>query len=118
MAVANAKCDRIAIENPAPLSYFKLPKYDQIIEPYQFGDPWKKRTCLWLKNLPQLVPTNVVEPKGCWTVMGGGETCRIKLKCEGGAKSSKERAKTFPGIAKAFSEQWGDEDLFNYQIKL
>ena len=118
MAFMSANCERIAIENPAPLRHFQLPKYDQIIEPYMFGDPWKKRTCLWLKNLPPLNPTDIVEPKGCWTIMHGGKTCRVRLTCEGGAKTAKERSKTFPGVAKAMAEQWGDEESFNYQIKL
>jgi len=97
----------IAVENPAPLKHFGLPKYSQIIEPYQFGHPWKKRTCLWLKGLPLLQGTDLVEPTGCWTVQGGGRTCRIKLKGSGGARNAKERAKTFPGIARAMAEQWG-----------
>ena len=66
MTIWDADCDRIVIENPAPLKCFKLPPYDQIIEPYMFGDPWRKRTCLWLRNCPPLVPTNPVEPQGLW----------------------------------------------------
>ena len=104
-----ADCDRIAVENPAPMKYFDLPRYDQIIEPYQYGHPWKKRTCLWLKNLPPLEPTEIVEPTGCWTVSGGGSTCRIRLKGKGGARSQRERARTFPGIARAMAEQWGGD---------
>ena len=104
-----ADCDRIAIENPAPLKYFALPAYTQIIEPYMFGDPWKKRTCLWLKGLQPLVSTNVVQPKGCWTIEGGGSTCRVKLKAGWCAKNAKERSKTFPGIARAMAEQWGGD---------
>ena len=106
---SNAK--RIAVENPAPMHYFQLPPYTQIVEPYQFGDPWKKRTCLWLLGLPPLQPTNIVEPQGCWTIMHGGTTCRVKLVCDGGAKTAKERAKTFHGIAKAMASQWGKNDL-------
>ena len=106
---SNAK--RIAVENPAPLRYWQLPPYTQIIEPYQFGDPWKKRTGLWLSGLPKLEPTDIVEPKGCWTIMHGGSSCRVKLICEGGARTAKERAKTFPGIARAMAAQWGGNDL-------
>lgn len=102
-----SSAEHICVENPAPLKYWGLPPYDQIIEPYMFGDPWKKRTCLWLKGLPALKPTNIVEPKGCWTIMHGGVTCRVKRICEGGAKSAKERSRTFPGIARAMAEQWG-----------
>ena len=107
LAMLNANAPMVAVENPAPLRYWNLPPYSQIIEPYQFGHPWKKRTCLWLRGLPELQPTNLVKPTGCWTVSGGGNTCRIRLKGNGGAKSAKERAKTFPGIAKAMAEQWG-----------
>lgn len=102
----NADCAQIAIENPAPMKHFLLPRYSQIVEPYFFGDPWKKRTCLWLKGLPQLVPDNVVEPTSCWTVGGGGSTCRIRLKGAIGAKNQRERSKTLPGIARAMAEQW------------
>ena len=104
----NADCDRIAVENPVMMKCFGLPKYDQIIEPFYFGDPWRKRTCLWLKNLPALKPTEMVEPKGLWV----GSTCanrdpsiytRYELTSN---RDSKTRAKTFPGIAKAMAEQW------------
>lgn len=105
--ILDAECDKICVENPAPLKHFKLPKYTQIIEPYQFGHPWKKRTCLWLKGLPPLVPTEIVEPTGCWVIEGGGSTCRVKLKSGNAAKSAKERSKTFLGIARAMAEQWG-----------
>ena len=107
MQCLNADCEKIAVENPAPMRYYQLPNYTQIIEPYMFGDPWKKRTCLWLKGIPALTPTNVVNPIGCWTIQTGGSTCRLKLKGPPGAKTAKERSKTFPGIAKAMAEQWG-----------
>ena len=108
MKILNSKCDRIAVENPAPIKILGLPHYSQIIEPYFFGHPWKKRTCLWLKGLPELKSTEIVAPTGCWTVQSGGITCRVKLKNPGGcAKSSKARSKTFPGIARAMAEQWG-----------
>lgn len=101
-----ANCEHICIENPAPLKVFRLPKYTQIIEPYYFGDPWKKRTCLWLIGLPQLEITNKVEPLGCW-VYSTGRNDRTTLKTLKGVISPKERSKTFPGIAAAFAEQWG-----------
>lgn len=108
MRFYDATAKRIAIENPAPLSYYLLPERSQIIEPYYFGDPWKKRTCLWLIGLPHLVPDDLVEPQGCWVIQSGGSTCRVKLKGSSPiAKNSKERAKTFPGIARAMAEQWG-----------
>lgn len=107
-ALLNADCPQIAVENPVIMKCFGLPHYNQKIEPFMFGDPWRKRTCLWLKSLPQLKATNVVEPKGLWV----GSTCanrdpeiytRYKLT---NIRDSKLRAKTFPGIAKAMAEQW------------
>lgn len=79
-----------------------------------FGDLWRKRTCLWLKNLPLLRPTNMVEPKGFWVGSTGGrdkETRRVQSKYT--LKTNRDpkiRAKTFPGIARAMAEQWGGHD--------
>lgn len=107
-AFLDAKCNKVAIENPVMLKCFGLPKYDQIIEPFMFGDPWRKRTCLWLRNLPPLQPTNIVEPRGLWV----GSTCAtrdpdIYDKYElHSNRDPKRRAKTFPGIARAMAEQW------------
>lgn len=102
---------RIAVENPAPLSWFRLPPYSQIIEPYMFGDPWKKRTCLWLRGLPDLVETDVVEPKGLWVGSTSGcDGCTGRIKSDytlASHRDAKSRAKTFPGIARAMAEQWG-----------
>lgn len=110
-ALMAADIPRIAIENPAPLKYFELPKYSQIVEPYQYGDPWKKRTCLWLKGLPDLVSTNIVEPLGLWvgnTSKRRGSTSRVKPHyILHGKRDSKTRSKSFPGIARAMAEQWG-----------
>ena len=109
-----ADCPHIAVENPVPLRYYSLPRYSQIIEPYQFGDPWKKRTCLWLKGLPPLQATDIVEPKGLWVGSTSGRnksTGRIKsaytLKSN---RDQRTRAKTFPGIARAMAEQWGNKE--------
>lgn len=66
----NAGAKMVAVENPLPSKVYRLPKYTQIIQPYYFGDPYSKKTCLWLKNLPQLRPTQVVEPLCSW-VSGG-----------------------------------------------
>ena len=108
-AFLNANCPRIAVENPIPMKIFGLPKYNQIIEPFMFGDPWRKRTCLWLKGLPILFSTDIVEPKGLWV---GSTSARrdpsVKQRYElRTARDPKERSKTFPGIAKAMAEQWG-----------
>lgn len=107
-----ANCDHICIENPVPLKVFKLPKYSQIIEPYYFGDPWKKRTCLWLIGLPPLEKTNPVEPLGFW-VFSSGRNDRTTLKILKGVRSPKLRSKTFPGIAAAFADQWSDPGIFS-----
>ena len=107
-AFLDADCPRIAVENPVPLKCFGLPQYTQIIEPFQYGDPWRKRTCLWLKGIEPLVPTEIVEPNGLWV----GSTCKrrdpsIKQRYElKSIRDSKQRAKTFPGIARAMAEQW------------
>lgn len=97
-------CGMFAIENPVIMrDRFGIRKYDQIIEPYQFGDPWYKRTCLWLKGLPKLVPTKVVEPTGYWVQRSGQRAKGFT----GGHRDPKMRSKTFPGIAEAMAEQWG-----------
>ena len=103
-----AECQRIVIENPVPMKVFGLPQYSQIIEPYYFGDPWRKRTCLWLKNIPPLLPTEVVEPQGLWVGSTSGRRdatvySRYRLKSK---RDQKTRSKTFPGIARAMAEQW------------
>ena len=60
MAMLNADCPRIAVENPIPSGIYDLPQYTQIIQPYQFGEPWSKKTCLWLNGLEPLQPTNIL----------------------------------------------------------
>lgn len=111
MACFNAPANVVAVENPCPLKHYDLPPYSQIIEPYMFGDPWKKRTCLWLRGLPQLVPTNEVKPLGLWVGSTSGRregTGRIKSKYTlASHRNPKVRAKTFPGIAEAMAMQWG-----------
>ena len=69
----NADCEKIAVENPVPSKIFALPKYTQIIQPYEYGHPFTKKTCLWLKGLPKLTPTDVVKPAGPY-VCGNAET--------------------------------------------
>jgi hypothetical protein len=92
--------ERIVIENPIPSKIYELPKYDQTIQPYEFGHPFKKRTCLWLKNVPKLEPTNVVEVRESTKIPGNWFN-------KGGKDRQKNRAKTFEGIANAMAEQWG-----------
>lgn len=102
-----ADIPKICVENPAPMHICELPKYSQIIQPYMFGHPYTKRTCLWLKNLPTLTPTQVVTPTACWVDTGHGRTTRTKL--NGIKRSAKDRSKTFCGIAQAMAEQWSGE---------
>lgn len=108
MAFYNADCPHIAIENPVPGKIHELPPQTQIIEPYMFGHEWKKRTCLWLKGLPPLVATDVVEPKGLW--VGATSSRRdehIYSRYElTSIRDSKRRSKTFQGVAKAMATQW------------
>ena len=117
MMFANADCKKIAIENPVGYinTYFRKP--DQIIHPYFFGDNVQKRTCLWLKGLPKLTPTEML-PKPVPEYYCKGEKCNGKAIgwCEGikgttgGQKGrAMARSKTFPGIAKAMAAQWAGE---------
>ena len=102
----NADCEHICVENPIPLQVFGLPKYTQIIQPYFFGDPWKKKTCLWLKGLPALQPDNVVDPIGYWVGAHGHDKAPYGM--IKGFRDQKTRSKTFEGIARAMAEQWGN----------
>lgn len=108
MQFVNADCERVAIENPVGVMSTKYRKPDQIIQPWMFGDPFQKSTCLWLKNLPQLTPTDVVE-KGefkTW-VDKNGKIKRQSVWSYQASGNGHKRSKTFPGIAKAMATQWG-----------
>lgn len=105
MQFYNSSCERICIENPVPSRVFGLPQYSQIIQPYYFGDPWKKRTCLWLRGLQKLEPTNIVEPRGYWIGAHGRDKAPYGM--IKGFRDQKMRSKTFEGIANAMAEQWG-----------
>lgn len=110
MHFINSNIERIAVENPVPSRVFELPKYTQIIQPYEYGHPYTKKTCLWLKGLPKLKPTNIVEPKGGY-VCGNSEIWKRQAargEVIGKEKDAKYRSKTFEGIAQAMAEQWGD----------
>lgn len=109
MEFYNADCDKIAIENPIPSAVYRLPKYTQTIQPYEFGHPYTKKTCLWLKGLPPLMPTLICEERHPY-ICGNSEVWKkqaAKGKVWGKEKNAKYRSKTFPGIAKAMAEQWG-----------
>lgn len=109
MKIANADCDKIAIENPVGIMSTKWRKPDQIIHPYQFGDSYEKRTCLWLKGLQKLIQTKIVDVPDRIQFKSGKTMAKWYL--EAGNLSKEQRAlvrsKTFPGIAKAMATQWG-----------
>lgn len=111
MTIANADCDKIAIENPVGVMSTKWRKPDQIIEPFEYGDAYEKRTCLWLKGLPKLVPTKIVEIPDRIKFKSG--KTMAKWYVEAGNLTKEQRAlvrsKTFPGIAKAMADQWGND---------
>jgi hypothetical protein len=133
MTILNCKCNKLAVENPMGIigggEYIKnhfpdlaekynIPrKYTQIIQPYEFGDPVKKTTCLWLKGLPKLIPTNNVEDevKYYTTKDGKGKQSEWNVRLIIDGKSygyntpefKKHRSKTFQGIAQAMANQWG-----------
>jgi len=93
----DAPIPRIAIENPIGVISSRIRKPDQIIQPWMFGHGETKATCLWLKNLPKLTPTDIVD----------GRTPRVHH-ASPGPDRWKERSRTLPGIAKAMAEQWGN----------
>lgn len=108
MTIANADCDKIAIENPVGIMSTKWRKPDQIIQPFEYGDAYEKRTCLWLKGLEKLTPTDIVEIPDRIKFKSG--KTMAKWYVEAGNLSKEQRAlvrsKTFPGIAKAMAMQW------------
>jgi len=99
----NAPINYIVLENPVPHRYAELPKYDQIIHPWQFGQEFSKRTCLWIKNLPKLTPTDIRENH--WERYYRLDGSSSNSKWYAGA-SQKERSKTFQWIADAMASQW------------
>ena len=95
---------RIALENPVSIISTKIRKPDQIIEPYQFGHPETKKTCLWLKNLPKLIPTEIVKPQ--YIIGKDGKKYSPTHYYWQKKDRAKVRSKTFQGIANAMAEQW------------
>lgn len=107
MRFMNANCEKICIENPTPLKIVGLPKESQVIQPYQFGHPYSKRTLLWLKGLPELKPTNILTEYKPYLPSNTGGFARGKGGSRGVAHNAKDASKTFSGIAQAMAEQWG-----------
>ena len=102
MCLYNMNC-KVAVENPIPSKVFELPKYDQVIQPYEYGHPFQKRTCLWLKNLPKLKPTNIIKERQSTKIPGNWFN-------KGGNDRQKNRSKFFKGFAQAMAQQWGNNE--------
>ena len=109
MQIANADCERIAIENPIGIMSSAYRQPNQIIQPYMFGDPFEKKTCLWLKNLPLLTASKECAPPERKHFASGNtmpewyaDLWKLPQK-----ERAKQRSKTFPGIAQAMADQWG-----------
>ncbi|MBD5131348.1 MAG: DNA cytosine methyltransferase [Clostridiales bacterium] len=100
MSILNADCERICIENPVPIKKFGLPEPTQVIQPYYFGVPVSKMTFLWLKGLPFLCPTNVVDPKYTFNTYP-------QFKNSFGKYRQCNRSKTFKEVAEAMALSWG-----------
>lgn len=111
MAFVDADCPRIAVENPVGIMSTRFRKPDQIIQPYQFGDPFEKRTCLWLKGLPKLIPQNEILPPERVFFKSGRSMPKWYADLWNLSKEerAKLRSKTFPGIARAMAEQWAGD---------
>ena len=107
MTCLNADLDFIGVENPLPLKIVGLPKETQVIQPYQFGEYFSKRTHLWLKGFPKLVPTNIVDNYVPYLPSNTGGAKRGQ-KATFKNISQEESSKTFTGIAEAIAEQWGN----------
>lgn len=107
LKLLDADVKRIAIENPTPMRIVQLPPYTQAIQPYEYGHPYSKRTCLWLKNLPPLIPTKIIAEHTPY-VNGGCKNANGNYRRFQGRKERdmKTRSKTFLGIARAMAEQW------------
>lgn len=103
LALLNAPIPRICLENPIGIISTTVRPADQIIQPYQFGESFQKSTCLWLKNLPKLIPTNIVD-KGEMVTFASGKVMPKWISWA----SAKDRSRTFQGIANAMAEQWNE----------
>ena len=108
MQMMLAHSRRVAVENPIGIMSECYRKPDQIVQPYEYGHPARKSTCLWLRGLPLLKPTNIVEPELISYTTKSGKTVTFSGDYGwGGERGAKRRSKTYPGIAAAMAEQWG-----------
>jgi hypothetical protein len=117
MAMINAPAAHVAVENPRGIMTKLYRPPDQVVEPWWFGDPYAKKTCLWLKGLPPLEADSIVTPVGRVATGGGswrtdtaaGRTAMSAYEDSEGRKNrAKVRSRTFPGIARAMADQWGN----------
>lgn len=97
----NAPAKYVCVENPVPIQRLKLPPFSQVIQPYYFGDPYSKQTCLWLRGLPYLQCTKIVRPVASWVVKH---------------HSQRIRSQTFQGVALAMASQWGENMEIQYTL--
>jgi hypothetical protein len=105
-ALWNAPVERIAIENPIGQLNKRWRYPDQTVQPYHFGEPYSKATCLWLRNLPPLFSTITVEHFEPWVVSNASARKRAGLPRRATVTSQKDASRTFPGIAAAMADQW------------
>lgn len=119
MNFANCQCERVAIENPIGVISSRWKKPTQIIQPYQFGHKERKATCLWLKNLPPLIPTNIVKPDIIKHKSGKTDSrLHFETLSLPAVERAKIRSKTFTGIAQAMAEQWSKYILEQKELSM
>lgn len=116
LKMLNADCDKVCVENPLPMRICELPTQTQDIQPYQFGHPYSKRTLLWLRGLPPLFATSICENHVPWLPSNTSLFAKGKGGSRGSIRGSKNYAKTFPGIAAAMAEQWGNPEEDQYHL--
>lgn len=108
LAIWSAECKRVVIENPTPSKIFQYPEHTQAIQPYEFGHPYTKRTLLWERGVQRLRPTKIVKPEKTWCPSGSYSNSHAEQHRGAFTRDrSRNRSKTFPGVAKAMAEQWG-----------
>jgi hypothetical protein len=107
LELLNCPIGMIALENPTPLRIVNMPPSSQSIQPFEFGDPYSKKTYLWLKNLPPLMSTRIMAQHRPYIDSGGGKK-KTPRKYKGARKQ--DRSRTFLGIAEAMADQWGNYD--------
>ena len=106
LSILNADCDHICVENPLPMKVFGFPQHSQTVQPWMFGHPVTKRTLLWLKDLPPLVPTDIVEPTHPFCPAGTSRKDRAKYGKAPRGNDRRNRSRTFDGLGRAMATQW------------